>query len=134
MLPDDSELRRRLKFFKGKKVTSKYERPKPGEGKSTTFRLHDIALLSRIDHSDISNFLVHKEPFGKLRRERIWRIILQIEQGFISKTQYGVYHFHDEPKRKNVTVMQIDLNTGRFVEAKGEKVIQMPSFGKIFGG
>lgn len=129
-LPDDTELKRRLIAFRGRKI----ERPKPGSGKSVQFRMWDIALLSRMPPSMIYQYLIGRRNWKPLTKTRVYRTLLLIEQGLVTKTQHGVYHFHDEPQRPPVRVMKIDLGTGRITQEKEDSIPRLPSFRKTFGG
>jgi len=129
------ELKRRLGVFRGKACKSKSDRPKSGEGKSTTFRVHDIALLARIYRNDLSNFLNGRLKLGPVKQGRLYNALLEVEGGLVTKSQYGVYHFHDTPQRPPVRFMQFDLATGRVRMAEKEKGPgKMPGFDKLFGG
>lgn len=130
-----TELRRRLIVLRGKRVRSKNDRPKPGQGKSSTFRTHDIALLARVYRNDLSNFINNKVTFGPTKLSRLYKALIEVEGGLVTKSQYGVYHFHDTPQRPPVRVMQLNLGTGRISMVKKEKEPgKMPSFDKLFGG
>lgn len=130
----DSELRRRISLLRGKQVKRRIDRPLPGTGKSTDFRMIDLALLSRVDKSDLSNFMAYRRQLGELTKARLYSKLREIEGGFITKSQLGVYHFHDEPQRQASVVMQIDLQTGVFVKPQEPGAGGMPSFKKLFGG
>jgi hypothetical protein len=128
----EMELKRRLGVWRGK---PQKKRTKSGEGKSTAFQLYDIALLARIYRADLSNFMLGKVKFGEIKQRRLYSALLAIEGGLVTKSQYGVYHFHDAPQRPPVRFMKFDFSTGRVRMANKEKEPgKMPSFDKIFGG
>ena len=108
--------------------------PVSGQGKSTTLRQFDIALLARIDNDDLSKFNLGKLRFGKIVLGRLIDILIRIDAGLITKSQYGVYHFHDEPVAKPVREMRISLGQGKIMQ--GVKVAtydKMPAFNTLFG-
>lgn len=131
---DQDELLRRLAVWRGKPVKSKSERPKPGTGRSTTIRIMDIALLSRIHRENLRLFMARKINFGPVRQLRLYKVLLQVEGGLITKSQYGVYHFHDTPQRAPVRIMQLDFSTGRIKTAEKQKPAgRIPAWMEIFG-
>lgn len=96
--------------------------------------MSDLALLSRVNKSDLSNFLAQKKKLGEVQKIRLYNKLLEIEGGFVTKSQGGVYHFHDEPQRPPARIMQIDLVTGAIVQTTERGAQRMPSFKKLFGG
>lgn len=126
------EVRMRLRRHTGAKFTLL---PKSGEGKSTTIRVMDIALLARVDPFKLYKFSGGKFRFGLKRMERIIDILRQVDAGLITKAQQGVYHFHDEPVAKPVREMRVSLDTGRLMQGMKVSTYQkMPSFKNILGG
>ena len=131
------EVRRMLRRRAGK---SEKVRPKSGEGKSVNIRIRDIALLSRIDCEDLYKFSkslanCKGRMFGLTRIRRLTNILLQVDAGLITKTQYGCYHFWETPQVKPVREMKMSLSSGKIMPGiKEAKFAQMPSFKKIFGG
>ena len=130
------EIRRMLRRRCGKKESV---RPKSGEGKSTTIRIRDIALLARIDQEDLFKFSKRVPQsdgsrFGLKVLKRLTDILLQVDAGLITKSQYGCYHFWDTPQVKPVKEMKFNLGTGRIMPGiKEAKYDRMPTVGSIFG-
>jgi hypothetical protein len=126
------EIRRMLRRRAGKKESV---RPKSGEGKSTTIRMRDIALLARIDQEDLFKFSKELKRFGLIKLRRLINILLQIDAGLITKSQYGCYHFWETPQVKPVREMRLNLSMGKIMPGiKEAKFATMPSFKKILGG
>lgn len=135
-LLSEDEVRRRLITYRGS--ASKY-RPKPGTAKSTKIRIRDIALLSYVDRPHIFHFISGKMKFGKIKLKRLSKILILADSGRITKSQFGVYHFHDEPQAKPVSDrrLNIDLIGGKVsmtLESKRLSPSTFPDFSKIFGG
>ena len=132
---DNDELRRRMLRHKGKRA---FYRPLPGDEKSTTVRVWDIAVLCDIDHMTLYKYLRCKISFGEKRRIRLSRIIRLLDAGMITKSQYGVYQIHDKPVVKPTTELKVSISLDKGVSiAKGNKESTpsvMPDFSKIFGG
>ncbi len=132
-LPDDDELKRRVQAFK-KRCLPRSMRPKTWD-RSVEFAMKDLALLSRIDRSNLRQFLRGKRRFREPRKLRLYRALLEVEGGYVTKTQYGVYHFFDTPQRPPVKVMQINLGTGQITQdAKQGGILKMPGFFDVLGG
>jgi hypothetical protein len=131
------EIRRMLRRRAGKKESV---RPKSGEGKSTTIRMRDIALLARLDNEDLIKFSrdiakYNGKKFGTVRIKRLTNILLQVDAGLITKSQYGVYHFHETPQVAPIKEMKFNMSTGKIMQGiKEAKFATMPSFKKILGG
>lgn len=118
-------------------------RLKKDEPKSTKIVLWDIALLSRVEKKALTNFLRGQKwsaqracaTVGQKRLAVVNEILDRCNGGYITKSQYGVYHFHDEPVVAPVRNMRVNLATGLI----GKEIIsppkfrQMPSFNNLFG-
>ena len=103
--------------------------------KSKTIAIHDVALMARIDISHIKKFLNGSEKLSKNGVVRITRILNLINAGMVTKSQYGVYHFHNEPVVAPVREMTLSVLHGLILPGvKIEKPpARMPSFDKLFG-
>lgn len=140
MKPDDfpilsqAELRRRIAKYRGE--SCRY-RPKPHE-KSTKIRIWDIILLAKIDPPrKLWLFLKGEYKFGPVVTRRLSRIVMLVDAGRITKSQYGAYHFHDEPVAPVVREMRVSLGSNGVSLNKQNNAavpVTMPDFSKVFGG
>lgn len=135
------EARRILRRYVGKS-SSKYpgKNPKKGEGKSTVIHISDIALLMRVQRPKLTFFSLDSKriegKFGLILMGRLINILQQLEAGLITKSQYGVYHFHDEPVVKPRREMRMSFGGGMAKIMPGVKVAtydRLPGFKKLFG-
>lgn len=103
----------------------------------------DIALMSRIERKllgrfsnrRLGKFSTHSAYMGLKRMARLCNILSQIDAGMITKSQYGVYHFHEQPVKPPVRTMQVSLGAGKIMPGMKVATVQrMPSFNKLFGG
>jgi hypothetical protein len=129
-----AEMRRRIQKYKGKKA---YSRPKPGQ-KSTKIAIWDINLLIRLDNlKRLWDFVLGRKNFGRIVSKRLSRILLLLDAGRITKTQHGVYHFHDAPVVDPVREMRVSLGGAGVVLNKMQQdkaIPSMPDFSKVFEG
>lgn len=131
------ELRLKLRRRVGK--SSPY-RPKPGTEKSTKICIRDIALLARAHDRSIRNFVWGKPntpgyaTAGQKTLERVNKILDMVNGGYITKTQYGAYHFWDEPQVPPVVTRRINLESGRIMPGitMPKAPQRMPSFATVF--
>ncbi len=129
------EIRSMLRLYTGKPCTYLNKNPK-----SRVIRKWDILMLCGLhrERTEVRNFLRGKYKFGKKVTERLSRIITLIQQGRITKTQYGVYHFHDEPvvaeikKTMSISIGKSGLSISNSSPIKEEK--RFPNFNHVFGG
>lgn len=128
------ELRRNLNRYR-KTRKSLINNPK--------FTLLDLVLMARCytERTYLYRFL--NDKIGKGRKvsnsclKRLAELVLLVEKRMVTKSQLGVYHFHDTPQSKPVREMRVSF--GKFgaqlvpgiIEQK--KPTTMPSFGVIFG-
>jgi hypothetical protein len=132
------ELRLKLRRRIGKAANY---RPKPGAEKSTKICLWDIALLARAHLRSVRNFADGKPHIpgyataGQKTLRRVNEILDLVNGGYITKTQYGAYHFWDDPHVPPVVTRRINLDTGRIMGgiSTPKKPQRMPSFGTVFG-
>lgn len=112
-----------------------YYRPKPGEERSTTIHLWDIALLARIDKHDLYKFLSGKRSTGLKVLKRLCKTLDEVDSGCVTKTAYGCYHWHSTAQVPPVREMRIDLSSGRITGElrKAAPVRKMPRFERLFG-
>ncbi len=135
-----NELRRILRKYAGVRARV---RPKPGEEKSKNFTVWDIALICSLhdDRSRIYRFLKHEPKWGGLSKKALHRLnetITLLENRMITKSQYGVYHFHEKPVKPPVREMKVNLFGGvrllpGVTQAITPKRTEMPRFDSIFG-
>lgn len=128
------ELRRRIRVragvWKGIKSCS--------VPRSTQFRNIDIALLAKLTKYDLY-YWVHgrkltNSSFGRVRLQRLCDVVMRIDAGLITKSQAGVYHFHDTPQVPPVRTMRVSLLTGTIVGGiKTAEYKRMPSVASVFG-
>lgn len=121
-----------------KRIGKSYKsRGKPDE-KSTTIHVWDINLLAKINNRHrIWAFISGKMGFGPVVSRRLSRILLMLEAGLITKSQYGAYHFHDEPKAPVVREMRVEIGRGGVLLTKLPQLSTpptMPDFSKVFEG
>lgn len=60
-----------------------------------------------------------------------------VDAGRITKSQYGAYHFHDEPVAPVVREMRVSLGSNGVSLTKQNNAavpVTMPDFSKVFGG
>lgn len=102
-----AEMRRRLQKYIGER-----HRHYPESGvKSDKIHIWDIALLTNLQQkpSRLWNFVSDKASFGPIVSKRLSRIIILLDNKMITKTQYGVYHFHEAPVAPVVKEMTFSL-------------------------
>lgn len=134
----EAELRMKLRRRTGK--VAKY-RPKPGTEKSTRICVWDIALLARVPSPALDSFLYGKPNvpgnscMGQKTLRRVNEILDLVNGGYITKTQYGVYHHWNEPQVAPVTTRRVNLDTGTIMGGISvpKKPQRMPSFATILG-
>ena len=134
----EAELRMKLRRRTGK--VAKY-RPKPGTEKSTRICVWDIALLARVPSPALDSFLYGKPNvpgnscMGMKTLARLNEVLDLVNGGYITKTQYGVYHHWNEPQVAPVVTRRINLDTGRIMGgiSAPPKKQRMPSFGTVMG-
>ena len=133
LILSNEELRRRLSRYKrgkGKKIDYKIN--------STVICINDILLLSKINNKKrLWDFLMGRATFGRVVRKRLTDLVLLLDAGRITKTQYGAYHFHDEPvgvvvREMSVRIFGAGISLTRGAELKPQA--KMPDFGAIFKG
>lgn len=139
----EDQLRMKIRRMAGKQANY---RPHPDKAiKSTKFGIMDICLIARVDQRGLYYFLAGKErpppgkagnPCGQDALKRINETIDLIRGGYVTKSQIGVYHFHDEPAVAPMKEMRVNLMKGVIT---GEvllppKPVKFPDFGKLFGG
>lgn len=133
MLPAD-ELRRRIERYRGEKMNY---RPPSGTGKSTKIVVWDIALMADIASCSVFRFLAGTEKFGEKRRRKISRIVMLVDAGRVTKSQHGVYKFHDEPVAQAARGQRVnvDLRNGISLTNQMQEVAPptMPEFLNVFG-
>lgn len=136
------EFRRRLRRYRRERMNV---RPKSGTGKSKVFSIYDLLLLSGLEQARtrVRHFIDGRHHYGISMKKllRLQEVLILCDNHMITKSQVGVYHYHDEPVKPPVKEMKVSLfgNGGaqmmpgvRQVEAPKRMV--MPGFGKIFGG
>ena len=133
----EQELRLKLRRRTGKAANY---RPKSGTEKSTKICLWDIALLAKTDIRGIQNFLLNKpnipgySTMGMKTLARLNEVLDSVNGGYITKTQFGSYHFWDEPQVAPVVTRRINLDTGTIMGGISvpKKPHRMPSFKELF--
>lgn len=135
MSPD--EIRSALRRYRGKKSDTKFDTWE----KSRKICLWDITLLAGIrfdSHYRVYRFLKGTYKFGKVVSKRLSDTIRLVDMGLVTKTQYGCYHFHDEPPVKPEMKMQVQMVAGGGIRLTGQpakvKEKEFPDFRKVFGG
>jgi hypothetical protein len=129
-----AEMRRRIQKYRGIRART---RPKPGD-KSTKIAVHDIFLLvGSLNMSRLWDFVLGRKNFGRIISRRLSRILILLDAGRITKSQYGVYHFHDEPVAPVVREMRVSLGGAGVALSKMQQdktMPVMPDFNKVFEG
>lgn len=96
--------------------------------KSTKITKSDIMLMARLSSWDLSEV-------GDVGLRRLCGILDLVNGGYVTKSQYGVYHFHEDQVVSPVKEMRFDIATGRITSstATAKPVRKMPSWDKLFG-
>jgi hypothetical protein len=135
----EADLRMKIRRRTGEKSKGM---PKKGkESRSTKICIWDICLLARAGERAMTGFLAGAprtkgySTLGQKKLSVVNEIIDKVNGGYITKSQYGVYHFHDKPVVAPVRNMQVNLATGLI----GKEIIsppkheKMPNFQNLFG-
>ena len=128
------ECRQRIEAYRGV-----VHRHLPVAGlKSKRIVLWDIAILSRIAKEQLARWSVGNFTLGRVRLARLTRIIRMCDAGLITKSQYGAYHFHDEPKIRPAIQLKVNVNLTDGIRlsniSKPASQTGMPDFSTIFKG
>ena len=96
------------------------------------FSLIDIALLGSFERRmvDFYGFLRGTFVFGRIKKTRLKKVLDMIEQGYITKSRFGVYHFWDKPVFKKPIARKINMAGIINIPSALDK---MPNFSTIFG-
>lgn len=136
------ELRRRIKRYLREKPK---KAPPSGTGKSRVIALNDLLLLSGLDRakSRVRKFLRGGHHYGISMKKmlRLQEVVILCDNHMITKSQVGVYHYHDEPVKPPVKEMKVSLFGKGGVQmlpgvkqVSAPKRMKMPGVGKVFGG
>lgn len=103
--------------------------------RSKKIGMWDIALLARCDKHNLLHWIQGKRPGGLRFMTRLCRVLNLVNGGYVTKSQHGVYHFHDEPAVAPVREMCVNLSIGRITGEirRPAPVKKMPSFQNLFG-
>ena len=129
----NEELRRRLAVYRGKV----FKRKPTIDDKSTEFHLNDIFILSKINNNKrFYDFMMGRTTFGPRIRARLTKIVMTLDGGYATKTQFGVYHFYNKPVVPPRVVMTVNLGAGglRLGVTQNNPAPKMPAFMDIFKG
>lgn len=136
------EIRRRFRRYRREppKVV-----PPPGTGKSKVMAQFDILLLAGL-HTDKTSFYRfmkggHHHGISNKRMLKLQEILVLCDNHMITKSQVGVYHYHDEPVKPPVKEMKVNL-MGKggpgllpgVKQVEAPKRMKMPGFDRVFGG
>ena len=131
----NEELRRKILRYRG--VRPKKKKRSDIFEKSTEFHLSDILLLSKINNEKrFYDFIMGRTTFGPVVRARLTKVVMTLDSGCATKSQFGVYHFYDKPVVPPKREMTISFGSGGIkmgVQSKPDSP-KMPAFMEIFKG
>lgn len=136
-----NELRRRIRRYVREKPK---KAPPSGTGKSRVIALNDLLLLSGLEQakSRVRRFIRGGPHYGISMKKmlRLQEVVILCDNHMITKSQVGVYHYHDEPVKPPVKEMKVNLFGKQGVQLlPGVKQVDaprrmvMPGFDKVFG-